>query len=72
MSIGPAPMQRSSARVAISLPESRKVRLARLAPKAVAKDDAIVVPLEVVPARAVAALTALLRELVPPEDTASA
>ena len=47
-------------------------RLARLAPKAVAKDDAIVVPLEVVPARAVAALTALLRELVPPEDTASA
>jgi hypothetical protein len=42
-----------------------------LAPKAVTKDDAIVVPLDVAPARAVAALTALLRELVPPEDSGS-
>ncbi|MFM9012532.1 MAG: transcription-repair coupling factor [Gemmatimonadota bacterium] len=67
VSIVPAPMQRSSARIAVVLPESRRVRLARLAPKAVAKDDAIVVPLDAAPARAVAAVTALLRELVPPE-----
>jgi len=71
VSIVPAPMQRASARVGITLPESRKVRLMRLAPKAVTKDDAIVVPLDVAPARAVAALTALLRELVPPEDSGS-
>jgi hypothetical protein len=42
-------MQRASARIAITLPESRRVRLTRLAPKAVAKDGGIVVPLEVPP-----------------------
>ena len=68
----PAPLQRTSARlVGLSLPESRKVRLRRLSPKAVARDEEVTIPLEAAPARAVAALTTLLRELVPPEDAAA-
>ena len=72
VTILPAPLQRTSARlVGLSLPESRKVRLRRLSPKAVARDEEVTIPLEAAPARAVAALTALLRELVPPEDAAA-
>ena len=72
VTILPAPLQRTSARlVGLSLPESRKVRLRRLSPKAVARDEEVTIPLEAAPARAVAALTTLLRELVPPEDAAA-
>jgi transcription-repair coupling factor (superfamily II helicase) len=51
----------------LHLAESRKVRLRRLAPRAVAKDGEVVVPLGGPPAEAARRLTGLLRELVPPE-----
>jgi hypothetical protein len=62
-------VQRGTARiVGLDLRESQKVRLRRLAPRAMAKDDGeVVVPLSV-PARDVAtALVDLLAELIPAE-----
>ena len=65
-------IMRTTARlVGLSLPESRKVRLTRLAPKSIAKDSEVVIPLDAAPNRVVAALTALLLELIPPEDAAA-
>lgn len=64
-------IMRTTARLAgLVLPESRKVRLTRLAPKSIAKESEVVIPLDAPPNRVVAALTALLMELIPPEDTA--
>jgi transcription-repair coupling factor (superfamily II helicase) len=63
-------VQRGTARMTgLELRESQKVRLRRVAPKAVAKDDGeVVVPLAV-PAREVApALVSLLTVLIPPDD----
>jgi transcription-repair coupling factor (superfamily II helicase) len=67
-------VQRNTARITgLSLRESQKVRLRRLAPKSVAKDASIgelpevVVPLAVAPVEVAASLVALLVELVPPE-----
>ena len=59
-------VQRNTARIAgVTLKESQKVRLRRLAARSVAKDDELVVPVAV-PAGAVATtLVALLRELLP-------
>jgi len=58
---------------ALHLPESRKVRLRRLAPKAIAKDSGeVVVPLPGPPTEAAGRLVALLRELLPPEREAAA
>ena len=61
-------VQRNIARITgLELRESQKVRLRRLAPKAVAKDDSeIVIPLSVKPADVAPMLVALLDELVPP------
>jgi transcription-repair coupling factor (superfamily II helicase) len=62
---------RTTARLAgLVLPESRKVRLARLAPKAIAKESEVVIPLDSPPNRVVSALTALLQELIPQEALA--
>ncbi len=62
-------VQRSTARITgLQLKESQKVRLRRLAPKAVAKEDEVVVPLSVVPRDVATALVDLLQELVPPPD----
>jgi transcription-repair coupling factor (superfamily II helicase) len=59
-------VQRGTARIAgLSLKESQKVRLRRLAAKAVAKDDELVVPLAVPAANVATALVDLLRELIP-------
>jgi transcription-repair coupling factor (superfamily II helicase) len=59
-------VQRSTARiVGLSLKESQKVRLRRLAAKAVAKDDELVVPLTVPAADVATTLVELLRELLP-------
>jgi transcription-repair coupling factor (superfamily II helicase) len=59
-------VQRNTARVTgITLKESQKVRLRRLAAKAVAKDDELVVPLAVRPGEVATALVDLLRELLP-------
>jgi transcription-repair coupling factor (superfamily II helicase) len=71
-------VQRNTARVVgLSLRESQKVRLRRLAPKAVAKSASpgaptgeVVVPLAVKVAEVAAALVDLLDELVPPEPPA--
>jgi transcription-repair coupling factor (superfamily II helicase) len=64
-------IMRTTARLAgLVLPESRKVRLTRLAPKSIAKESEVVIPLDAPPERVVGALTALLMELIPPEDTA--
>ncbi len=62
-------VQRNTARIiGLTLRESQKVRLRRLAPKAVAKDEGeVVVPLAVAPQDVAATLVALLDELVPPE-----
>ena len=52
----------------LSLRESQKVRLRRLVPKAVAKDDGeVVIPLTAAPRDVAATLVELLGELVPPE-----
>ena len=61
-------MQRNTARITgLTLRESQKVRLRRLAPKSVAKDDGeIAIPLSVKPADVASTLVALLDELVPP------
>jgi transcription-repair coupling factor (superfamily II helicase) len=60
-------VQRNTARVTgLALKESQKVRLRRLAPKAVAKEDEVVVPLQVPPAQVATTLVGLLRELLPP------
>ena len=65
-------VQRGIARVAgLALRESQKVRLRRLVPRAVAKDDEVVVPVAVPPAEVAAALVGLLRELVPAEQDAA-
>jgi hypothetical protein len=54
----------------LELRESQKVRLRRLAPKAVAKDDnEIAIPLSVKPADVAPMLVALLDKLVPPAAT---
>jgi transcription-repair coupling factor (superfamily II helicase) len=62
-------VQRGTARVlGLELRESQKVRLRRLAPKAIAKDDGEVAIPVTVPAHDVApALVALLEELIPPD-----
>jgi transcription-repair coupling factor (superfamily II helicase) len=62
-------VQRGTARVSgLALRESQKVRLRRLAPKSVAKDDGeVALPLAARPAEVAAALVELLDELVPPE-----
>jgi len=60
-------VQRNTARITgVSLKESQKVRLRRLAPKAVAKEDELVVPVNVAPADVATTLVELLRELLPP------
>ena len=66
-------VQRNTARiVGVSLKESQKVRLRRLVPKAVAKDDELVVPVSAAPAEVATALVDLLRDLLPPPaETAS-
>ena len=66
-------VQRGTARiVGLTLRESQKVRLRRLVPKAVAKDEGeVVVPLGTGAPDVAAALVALLDELVPPEATAA-
>jgi len=65
-------VQRGTARIAgITLKESQKVRLRRLAAKAVAKDDELVVPIAAPPAEVAVAIVDLLQELLPaPADTA--
>jgi transcription-repair coupling factor (superfamily II helicase) len=65
-------VQRGTARIqGLVLRESQKVRLRRLAPRAVAKDDGeVVVPLSTRPHEVAASLVALLDELVPPEPPA--
>jgi transcription-repair coupling factor (superfamily II helicase) len=62
-------VQRGTARIAgLELRESQKVRLRRLAPKSVAKDDGeVVVPVTAAAHEVAAALVALLDDLVPPE-----
>ncbi len=62
-------VQRGTARVlGLELRESQKVRLRRLAPKAIAKDDGELAIPVTVPAHDVApALVALLDQLIPPE-----
>ncbi|MGZ6953496.1 MAG: TRCF domain-containing protein, partial [Acidimicrobiia bacterium] len=59
-------VQKGVARIeGLELPESRKVRLKRLVPKAVAKDDGeLAIPLGAPPAEVVDALVDLLRQLV--------
>ena len=60
-------VQRNTARiVGVALKESQKVRLRRLVPKAVAKDDELVVPVSAAPEAVATALVELLRELLPP------
>jgi hypothetical protein len=59
-------VQRSTARiVGVSLKESQKVRLRRLATKAVAKEDELVVPIAVPPAEVATTLVTLLQDLLP-------
>jgi transcription-repair coupling factor (superfamily II helicase) len=60
-------VQRNTARISgLELKESQKVRLRRLAPRAVAKDDGeVTVPLAVPPAAVASTLVALLEKLVP-------
>jgi transcription-repair coupling factor (superfamily II helicase) len=60
-------VQRNVARISpLELRESQKVRLRRLNPKAVAKDDGeVAVPLSAPPAEVANALVELLAELVP-------
>jgi transcription-repair coupling factor (superfamily II helicase) len=66
-------VQRNTARIAgVTLKESQKVRLRRLAARAVAKDDELVVPVAVAPADVATALVELLRELFPPSVPDSA
>jgi hypothetical protein len=74
-------VQRGTARiVGVALKESQKVRLRRLAPKAVAKTEAgsageLVVPVSAKPADVPTALVELLQELLPapaPEEPALA
>jgi transcription-repair coupling factor (superfamily II helicase) len=60
-------VQRNTARiVGVTLKESQKVRLRRLVPKAVAKEDEVVVPIGAPPADVATVLVELLRELLPP------
>jgi transcription-repair coupling factor (superfamily II helicase) len=64
-------VQRNTARiVGLSLKESQKVRLRRLAAKAVAKDDEVVIPVNVPAPEVAGALVDLLRELLPPPEPA--
>ncbi|MFI5046455.1 MAG: transcription-repair coupling factor [Acidimicrobiia bacterium] len=68
-------VQRGTARITgLDLRESQKVRLRRLVPKAVAKNDGeVVVPLAAAPREVASTLVDLLDELIPPEaDEASA
>jgi len=59
-------VQRGTARIAgVSLKESQKVRLRRLAAKAVAKDDELVVPIAAPAAEVAIAIVELLQELLP-------
>jgi transcription-repair coupling factor (superfamily II helicase) len=60
-------VQRNTARiVGLTLKESQKVRLRRLAAKAVAKEDELVVPVSAPPAEVATTLVELLQELLPP------
>ncbi|MFN8028336.1 MAG: transcription-repair coupling factor [Acidimicrobiia bacterium] len=62
-------VQRNQARITgLALKESQKVRLRRLAPKAVAKDDEIVVPVVGKSDAVAPALVDLLAELIPAPD----
>jgi len=62
-------VQRNQARITgLALKESQKVRLRRLAPKAVAKDAEIVVPVAGTPAAVAPTLVDLLAELIPAPD----
>jgi transcription-repair coupling factor (superfamily II helicase) len=66
-------VQRNMARLSpLELRESQKVRLRRIVPRAVAKDDGeVAVPLAVPPAEVASALVELLEELVPPASDAA-
>jgi transcription-repair coupling factor (superfamily II helicase) len=66
-------VQRNTARISpLELRESQKVRLRRLVPKAVAKDDGeVAIPLTAAPADVASTLVNLLGELVPPEPSAA-
>jgi transcription-repair coupling factor (superfamily II helicase) len=65
-------VQRNLARITgLSLKESQKVRLRRLVPKAVPKDDELVVPVSAAPHEVATSLVELLQELLP-EPTAPA
>jgi transcription-repair coupling factor (superfamily II helicase) len=65
-------VQRNTARITgLALKESQKVRLRRLAPKAVAKDDEVVVPLAARPDGVAPALVELLADLLPARDDAA-
>ncbi len=65
-------VQRNTARITgLALKESQKVRLRRLAPKAVAKDDEVVVPLAARPDGVAPALVELLADLLPAPDDAA-
>jgi transcription-repair coupling factor (superfamily II helicase) len=60
-------VQRNTARiVGLTLKESQKVRLRRLAAKAVAKEDELVVPVSAPPAEVATTLVELLQGLLPP------
>ncbi|MGQ0803571.1 MAG: transcription-repair coupling factor [Actinomycetota bacterium] len=64
-------VQRGTARiVGLALPESKKLRLRRLVPKAVAKDGEVVVPLTAKGTSVPAALVDLFRELIPVDESA--
>jgi hypothetical protein len=65
-------VQRNTARITgLVLKESQKVRLRRLASKAVVKDDEVVVPVSGPPDGVAPALVALLAELLPADDDAA-
>jgi transcription-repair coupling factor (superfamily II helicase) len=65
-------VQRGTARiVGLALPESKKLRLRRLVPRAVAKEgDEVIVPLAANGASVPGALVELFRELVPVDEGA--
>ena len=62
-------MQRDVARIVpLELRESQRVRLRRIVPKAVAKDDGeVAIPLAASASEVAPTLVALLEELIPPE-----
>jgi hypothetical protein len=54
----------------VELKESQKVRLRRLAAKAVVKEHELILPLDAPPAEAASWLLGLLQELIPAEAAA--